>query len=436
MKKLSLVLSLVLLSACGADVVEDGTEPVVEDEYVGPDLPVGDVTNPKADGVWGFATECKPVPDLEPLKDPAVVISLDGLTLHLFDRQGDYDKVFPIGPGAPGNNGLSLTPTGEFTTRSDEPAIDDTAEIGRWGWNHRCRMWWTDSSTGRRSPVFGGLPFIRLDGPGPAVYGMHGPVDNFTNANGGTLRRGFVSHGCVRMEAADVVELWALIQGHRAPVRIQKAIERDLEGSAQDTKDKWLLSECDADSDCGFDGGVCRKSDYSQRGFCTMACTSTCPDKKGQPTSFCIADGDGDTGYCTLKSERLNNSCDRYDSFVVSNEHRPSNTARSADVCIPGSEGWIGDKCLSSDECTSGHCTPVAGGPAGICSEPCERFCADGDVTQASTFCVKAPESVVDEGGICVAQCDRDEECPIGTACTEQGRFGQDDRISTVCLPD
>ncbi len=434
MKKTSLFAFVLLLTACGAETNDPGTEPAVEDELFGEDLPVGSVTNPKADGVWGFATECKPVPVLEPLKDPAIVISLDGLTLHLFDRQGDYDRVFPIGPGAP-SNGLSLTPTGEFTTRTDEPAIDDTAETARWGWNHRCRMWWKDSATGRRSPVFAGLPFIRLDGPGPAVYGIHGPIDNFTDANGGNLRRGYVSHGCVRMEADDVVEVWALLQGHRAPVRLQKAVERSLEGRAQDVADKWLLSECVADSDCNFDGGICRKNEYSQRGYCSMACTSTCPDKKGQPTSFCVQDGD-EGGFCTLKSVEVNNACDRYDDFVSAVGQRPSNPARTAEVCVPGSGGWVGDKCLADAECDTGLCTPVSGGPAGICTTPCERMCADGDQTQATTFCVKAPESSMEEGGICVAQCSRDDECPLGTGCTETGRFGDSDAVRTACVPN
>lgn len=433
MAKYNLFLCLFLLAACGAGVDGDGVEPVVEDEFEGEDLPVGSVTNPKADGQWGFATECKPVPDLEPLKDPAIVISLDGLTLHLFDRQGDYDRVFPIGPGS-ATDGLSLTPVGNFHTRTDEAPVDDSADSARWGWNHRCRMWWKDSETGRRSPVFAGLPFIRLEGPPSSSYGMHGPIDHFTQANGGSLRRGYVSHGCVRMEADDVVELWALIQGHRAPVRIQKAIERGMEGTAVDTPDKWILSECQADADCNFDGGVCRKNEYSQRGFCSMACTTTCPDKKGQPTTFCIDDGAG-AGFCTLKSDPINNACARYDEFVDATRHRPGNPSRAASVCIPGSTGWTGDKCLADDECASAHCTPVDGGPAGICTEKCERFCADGDRTQATTFCVEAPESVVDEGGICVAQCQADDECPVGTACAQTGRFGQPDHTRTACIP-
>src|SRR5262245_39379864 len=71
------------------------------------DLGLGAVDDMKEDGDWGAALTCKPIPSLTPLNDPMIVISLDGLTLHLFDRQGDYDKVFPIGPGAI-ENGKSL----------------------------------------------------------------------------------------------------------------------------------------------------------------------------------------------------------------------------------------------------------------------------------------------------------------------------------------
>src|SRR6185295_16606149 len=53
----------------------------------------------KADGNWGAALTCKPVPNLPRLANPKVTVSLDGLTLHLVDVGGTYDKVFPIGPG-------------------------------------------------------------------------------------------------------------------------------------------------------------------------------------------------------------------------------------------------------------------------------------------------------------------------------------------------
>src|SRR5438128_12537200 len=69
---------------------------------------VGDVAG---NGQWGAATTCKTLPaGLPQLARPAMVVSLAGLTLHLWDQAGTFDKVYPIGPGA-SENEVALTPT-------------------------------------------------------------------------------------------------------------------------------------------------------------------------------------------------------------------------------------------------------------------------------------------------------------------------------------
>ena len=87
------------LTGCAVGGYEDAP---VEDAVAGEDLALGEVVDEegKADGSWGAATTCKEVPSLPALISPKVVVSLDGLTLHLWDAAGTYDRVFPIGPGA------------------------------------------------------------------------------------------------------------------------------------------------------------------------------------------------------------------------------------------------------------------------------------------------------------------------------------------------
>src|SRR4051812_46759745 len=70
------------------------------------DLPIGDRLDDdlKADGSWGAALTCKALPDLPGLKAPRIVVSIDGLTLHMVDAPTGYDKVFAIGPGAINHN--------------------------------------------------------------------------------------------------------------------------------------------------------------------------------------------------------------------------------------------------------------------------------------------------------------------------------------------
>lgn len=421
--------------ACG-----DTTTPIEEG---GDELALGSVEEMKDDGNWGFATTCKPIPNLTPLNDPAIVVSLDGLTLRLYDRAGSYDKTFPIGPGAI-ENGKSLTPTsthlatGVFYARADRPQGVDgpTPRQAVWSWNSKCRIWWKDER-GRDLPVFAGLPFIRLEGPPTSSYAIHGPVDNYTAANGGNLRRGYVSHGCIRMASNDVVEVYALIQGHKTPVRIQQAVERREDDRAVDLPDRWIGAECVADSDCNFANGFCHTNAYSGRGFCSARCTQFCADRAGYPATFCVADPDAPgKGMCVPRALPVDNTCRRYDHFVRKNGvARFNQSSVKADVCLPGTEGWMGDRCLASSECTGGVCAPLEDGDgAGICTQACTRTCPD-KANHAGTFCVTAEPASGLSAGMCVAACANNDDCALGSTCELEQRHGQPSVTRKVCLP-
>ncbi len=429
-------LLLGLLAACAEEATPEA--PALDES----DLGLGLVDEMKEDGNWGSATTCKPIPNLTPLKDPMIVVSLDGLTLHLVDRQGTYDKVFAIGPGAI-ENGVSLTPvsTGRpdqvFYARTDMPKGYDgpTPAQQVWSWNYACRMWWKDEQ-GKQIPVFAGLPFIRLEGPSTTAYGIHGPIDKFTQPNGGTLRRGYVSHGCVRMDAVDLVEVYALIQGKKTPVRIQQAVERKNE-RAVDLAAKWVGSECQIDSDCNFDGGFCQVNDYSGRGFCTTRCSQFCTDRAGYAPTFCVANPKKPgEGMCVAKSVAVDNTCRRYDHFVTKKGvARMNQAATKADVCLPGTEGWMGDRCLAKAECAGGVCAmPADGEGAGICTQPCSRSCPDKP-SYATTFCVTASEESGLSQGMCTATCTNNDDCALGTTCEVEPRYGQPTVTRGVCLP-
>lgn len=288
---------------------------------------------------WTEALRCKPIPDLPALQQPEIVVSLDGLTLHLRDRAGGYDKVFAIGPGAM-ENGRSLTPTSENAPQGVFYTGRDTAEVpdGRWGYNYPCRIWHEDR--GVRTPVFAGLPFIRLSGPPTAGYGIHGPIDNYTQPSGGTLRRGYVSHGCIRMGADDIVEVYARLRGRpKVAVRVQQAVERTNEGRAVDTESRWVGSECTADTDCNFTNGVCRIPSGQTVGSCTMPCTMTCPDRAGRATTFCVRDPAAtamSAGICVPRADTVfNNNCASYrERLTATNAQRPD-MSLSANVCRP-----------------------------------------------------------------------------------------------------
>ncbi len=330
-------LPLAALAGCAADdeslSESGGTSDLSTGEVVGE----ATARDPRT---WTEALRCKPIPMVEPLRQPEIVVSLDGLTLHLRDRAGTYDRVFAIGPGAL-ENGKSLTPTsdmaptGVFYTGSNTTEVED----GRWGYYYPCRIWHEDR--GVRTPVFAGLPFIRLSGPPTAGYGIHGPIDSFTAPNGGSLRRGYVSHGCVRMSAADIVEVYARIRrSPRTPVKVQQAVERTSTGAAVDLAQRWVGSECGSNADCNFTGGACRIAAGQTKGFCTMPCTMSCPDRAGEASTFCVRDPaaqSASSGICVVTASGVfNNTCARYRGLLsyARGVSRPDGSARN-DVCAP-----------------------------------------------------------------------------------------------------
>lgn len=167
--------------------------------------------------------------DLPELERPEIIVSLATKTVHLFDRTTRFSAVYPAGPGVLGSSGRSITPRGFFATGPDP---DDA-------WYYVERRYAPD--------YFGGFPFLRinaLNSSGQHTYGFHGPI-TYTCPNGGRscsltdrqwfLQQGYVSHGCVRMEVEDIVELFWSVRDHAAvPVAIIGGEERDAAGRVVD----------------------------------------------------------------------------------------------------------------------------------------------------------------------------------------------------------
>jgi hypothetical protein len=204
----SLTLAVVFsICACGSEQSQ-------EDYYQGV---LFDAENPNASVSGGKEDELGntyQVPtNLPELIAPEIIVSLDGLTVHLFDRQTSFSEVYPAGVGVINQDGLSITPTGHYATG---PNINDN--------------WWYIAR--RTTPTyFGGFPFLRYTGTnhlGQNTYGFHGPISR-------DLTRGYVSHGCIRMDSDDLVRLFYLVRKHAStPVTIQREIEYDAAGNKVD----------------------------------------------------------------------------------------------------------------------------------------------------------------------------------------------------------
>lgn len=428
MKSLSALYLLSALAACTGD------DSAIDDDEAGGELPLGDVSadDMKADGNWGAALTCKPVPDLPQLRNAKITLSIDGLTLHL---TGDgYDKVFPVGPGK-----IETDPTsGEF---GESLSYYPIARYGKQDFQitpasiQPCKTWWTDPATGEKTPVFAGLPFMSWSG----AYAIHGPIDNYRAPNGGNLRRGYVSHGCFRMEAADVLEVYARIKGiAKVPVHVQREPERTVERVKVDLAQKWIGAECTTASDCNYPGGKCITNPFTQKGSCSADCTSTCADRAGYPQTFCVADPQTEhgpvKGHCVAKAVAENFQCRPYGEFQPATLSRINQPAVKASVCVPASRGWVGDRCRTNTDCTTGTtCAGASALRAGVCTMACNQFCAD-QPGYADTFCATAPSLA--PGGSCLRQCTPSSnaaECPLDMKCTPAVRFGSPAVTKYVC---
>lgn len=414
-------------------VVGCGPPANLADDSDGTELKVGDIEgeDTKADGNWGSALVCKPVPNLPALKHPRITISINGRTVHVVDPETGYDKVFPAGVGA-----IETDETApEFgESKSYYPIL----ATGSNDFNLRianiqpCKTWWTDDETGEKLPVFAGLPFMPFYGG----YAMHGPIDNYKAANGGTLRRGFVSHGCVRMQSQDVLELYARIKTLvSVPVHVQREPERLPNGARVELAERFIGSECTVDADCNYAGGVCHKNDYG-RSFCSKVCTSSCPDKAGFPTTFCVADPNtANQGMCVSKvTAPLNTDCRPSDQLVPVVQKRWKQSV-SATVCVPGTRGFTGDHCRTTTECQAGgSCVGATATEPGVCTQACTATCADLDGAPW-TFCGR--ETTLSSGPTCLRECtpsSNGSECGAGEACQARTRV-RDGKTKYACIP-
>lgn len=421
--------AILLLSGLAACAAADDANLPDDDEAGEADLPLGELggDDGKADGVWGAALTCKPAPNLPVLAHPEIIISLDGQTLHLIDRSAGFDKVFPVGVGAMDTVATSLT-SGESLSYYPLAAYGKQDFTIKPSGVTPCKIWWTDPDSGQKLPVFAGLPFLSWSGS----YGIHGPIDNYRAANGGDLRRGYVSHGCIRMAGADVLEVYARTKGLASiPVHVQREPERLASGVKVDVAQKWIGAECSADADCNFTGGTCKRNAFGGRGFCTAKCTAYCNDKPGAPATFCVADPDAPgQGMCVNKESAQNAQCRNQDHFVAKTLSRFSQASVTARVCAPGSRGWVGDRCVAASDCGMGtSCVN------GTCTMSCDKYCSDAP-GYADTFCVN--DATLGTGGHCARTCtpsSNASECAGGMVCQTESRNGQPSVSKNVCLP-
>ncbi|MGK0359516.1 MAG: hypothetical protein ACI9U2_001818, partial [Bradymonadia bacterium] len=297
---------------------------------------------------------------------------------------------------------------------------------------------------------FDGLPFMRItaqNSRGYQTYGFHGPITD-------TLRRGYVSHGCMRMQAEDIVELFTIMRQHPgAPVsiRAEKAFTPegdliDVTPADLDPVAAWRETAC-AESASG-QGEVLPEGAHSDQILCDGSAEYTVEVERGDRVQVLIEGSAPITAQLTAGE-----AIEEGESSFEDGRHTLTLSMRVADagtasVTIEGApstfdltvttvalgepvpaDGWVGDGCRAAIECGDFDC--LSDLPGGLCTEACERFCPDRDGA-AGTFCV---DLGFDDGGRCVATCDDDAQCRDGYACTGMPRYNESATTRGVCVP-
>jgi hypothetical protein len=222
MLRLATLASFVVLTGCALDGPQQ--EDPEEGGYEGVDY---DAENPNAnldDGKSDAPHYTIPA-DLPQLVSPEIIVSIDGLTVHLFDRATGFQAVYPAGVGVKNAAGVSITPPGHYKT----------------GANGTDPWWYAPRRT--VPEYFAGLPFLRTtarNSAGANTYALHGPITS-------ELIRGYVSHGCIRMRANDIIRLFWMVKSHPStPVTFQREVELDAAGHKVDvgtTPTLWAVGE-------------------------------------------------------------------------------------------------------------------------------------------------------------------------------------------------
>ena len=180
---------------------------------------------------------------------------------------------------------------------------------------------------------------------------------------------------------------------------------------------------CSEDSDCRSRGCV--------DGFCTAPCAS---DDQCGALQVCKDDSisiDGEDGEFEMCVEMPPIDCttpgDCEEQALTCNTVVPDEGAVEGAICGRTNPGQteLGGQCTGSDDCESDRCWVSNDGSTGECSVFCQNAdqdCADGQICAAMAAGL----------GLCLASCDRNEDCPGGNVC-QLGTDPQSESVHSYC---
>jgi hypothetical protein len=149
--------------------------------------------------------------------------------------------------------------------------------------------------------------------------------------------------------------------------------------------------------------------------------------------TFCADLGDDDGGRCVPRVAATHFECRPFDHLQPQTAHRPTQQGVTANVCLPGTRGFIGDRCTATDGCQAGlTCRSLGTGSPTVCTQACTSTCPDQrGVTE--TLCADAGDG--QPGNECVRSCDpvaNSGECAAGFECAPVDAAGGASRFACV----
>ncbi len=107
----------------------------------------------------------------------------------------------------------------------------------------------------------------------------------------------------------------------------------------------WVGDACSQDADCDFSDkgtpGFCFTftDNGAATGICTVPCEGLCPDRNGEPFTFCVRSDTEGVGICVEREDASNSSCGDFPNSYASLEDRfvgrSGASASQKRVCMP-----------------------------------------------------------------------------------------------------
>ena len=380
---------------------------------------------------WGAALTCKAVPDPAAAGESrSITVSLDGLTLHLVDAATGYDKVFPIGPGAIEHDADRRASYGESLSlraahRDGQQRLRDHAVVDP------AVQDLVDRSRDRREVAGVRRPAVhevvrQLRDPRPdrqlprAERRQPAPRLRLARLrpHGGRRRpRGLRAHQGASPRCRCTCSASPSASRDGQPRRRAAEVGRRRVRAPTPTATSPAASA--------------RRNAYGEPRLLQRALHVDLrrPRRHARRPSASPIPSDATKGMCVAQDDQRRTRI--AGPTITSSPSRTNRFKQSvkATVCVPGSPGWVGDRCLAASDCKNGtSCRD------GICTRDLRAVLPRRAGLGRRPSAPPTPASATS----CLRACtpaSNASECPADSDCVQRQRVSDSRTVKYVCVP-